>query len=266
MAERDALINFTADSSLADGVVPSPNFGERAADKSLDMVVLHYTGMKTAEAALAQLCSENTEVSCHYFIFEDGRIVQLVAEEKRAWHAGQSCWHGERDINSRSIGIEIANRGHEYGYTDFPQTQMAAVVALVGELYKRIKIPAANILAHSDIAPMRKEDPGERFDWQRLFQAGLGIWVEPSPICAGGELVPGDEGDNVARFQAALAKLGFEISAGGEYDETTAACARAFQRRYRQEKVDGVGDISTVDTLRRLLEKLSCLPDKKEIP
>ncbi|MCF6321015.1 MAG: N-acetylmuramoyl-L-alanine amidase [Rhizobiaceae bacterium] len=249
----EGLTQFTADSSLVELLSPSQNYSERVAGKALNMIVLHYTGMKTAEAALAWLCDDEAQVSCHYFVFEDGRIAQLVAEEKRAWHAGKSCWQGERDINSRSIGIEISNRGHEYGYVDFPQVQMDSVIELVGDIVKRRNIPAANILAHSDVAPMRKEDPGERFDWRQLHEAGLGIWVEPAAIVAGGEMRLGDKGRQVQQFKAGLEKLGFEISPDDKFDELTAACTRAFQRRYRQERVDGVGDVSTVDTLERLI-------------
>jgi len=266
MPENGALKGFEADCKLVDAVRPSPNFGDRATGRMPVIVVLHYTGMKTAEGALDWLCREEAQVSCHYFVFEDGRIVQLVAENKRAWHAGKSCWRGERDINSRSIGIEIANPGHEFGYVDFPQKQMDGVVELVGDIFRRRKIPDANILAHSDIAPLRKEDPGERFDWRQLYEAGLGVWVEPAAIVVGRDMRLGDEGEQVQQYQMSLAKLGFEISASGEFDELTVACTQAFQRRYRQEKVDGVGDVSTVDTLRRLLERLSPIANKKEFP
>ena len=152
--------NFKADSSLVANLNTSPNFNERRDGTILDMIILHYTGMKSALAALSWLCNEGAQVSCHYLIDEEGEITQLVAEEKRAWHAGQSCWKGVRDINSHSIGIEIVNPGHQYGYTDFPQTQMDAVVALVGDISQRHQIAPQNILAHSDVAPMRKRGPG----------------------------------------------------------------------------------------------------------
>ncbi len=246
----DTLI---ADTGLVDFLAPSPNIGERPKDKSLDIIVLHYTGMKTAQGALDWLCREEAQVSCHYFVFEDGRIAQLVAEKYRAWHAGKSYWHGETDINSRSIGIEIANPGHEFGYVDFPDAQMKSVVALVSDIFLRRKIPAANILAHSDIAPMRKEDPGERFDWKMLHDAGLGNWFEPHPICKGDVLQLGDVGSKVADYRTMLRRYGFEIEADEKFDTFTQVCTTAFQRRYRQQCVDGIADISTIETLRKLL-------------
>ena len=218
------------------------------------MVILHYTGMETADSALDWLCRVEAQVSCHYFVFEDGRIIQLVGEDKRAWHAGQSCWQGETDINSRSIGIEIANPGHQYGYVDFPGIQMDQVVRLVGDIVARHSVPAANILAHSDVAPMRKEDPGERFDWRKMHRAGLGNWVEPSPIISGPQLALGDCSKNVENFQTALGELGFELSINGEFDELTLCCTEAFQRHFRPGRVDGIADLSTIDTLNRLLD------------
>ncbi len=253
MPERQQS-GFSADSRLVKQIAPSPNFGERKGVKSPDMIVLHYTGMKTAQGALDWLCAEESQVSCHYLVLEDGDIVQLVAEDKRAWHAGKSCWHGEHDINSRSVGIEIANPGHEHGYVDFPRVQMVSVVELVGDIVKRNSIPAAGIVAHSDIAPLRKEDPGERFDWQMLHRAGLGVWVEPVALCEGAVLQSGDKGSRVLAYQQALKQLGFAIDLTGEFDASTRACTIAFQRRYRQTRIDGVGDLSTVKTLARVLD------------
>ena len=222
----------------------------------MDMVIVHYTGMPDADLALNWLCGEEGQVSCHYFVFEDGRINQLVAEKDRAWHAGKSSWKGNIDINSHSVGIEIANRGHQHGYVDFPAVQMNSVVKLVQDIVQRNKIPNANILAHSDIAPTRKDDPGERFDWQLLYQAGLGNWIAPSSIIAGDNLEIGAKGEDVRRFQKMLHKLGFGIVINGEFDALTLACTKAFQRHYRQQKVDGIADPSTRDTLRRLLDKI----------
>lgn len=253
MPEPRQQLLSKADCRFVNDVMPSPNFGERAAGKSLDMIILHYTGMPTAQGALDWLCREEAQVSCHYFVFEDGRIVQLVGEEMRAWHAGNSCWQGEIDINSRSIGIEIANPGHEFGYADFPQMQMDEVVKLVGDIVERRKIPATNILAHSDIAPLRKEDPGERFDWKLLHDIGLGIWVEPIAIVEGEVMRLGDAGAQVEEFQKRLRRLGFKIAVNGQFDELTQACTVAFQRRFRQEQIDGVGDVSTVETLAKVL-------------
>ena len=248
--EKEALVG---DTELVDFLAPSPNFGERPKNKSLDMIVLHYTGMKTARGALDWLCREEAQVSCHYFVFEGGRIAQLVAEKNRSWHAGNSYWHGETDINSRSIGIEIANPGHEFGYCDFPNAQMKAVVALMNDITARRTIPRQNILAHSDIAPTRKEDPGERFDWKKLYDAGLVQWVEPVTMGNDAVLKLGDEGAIVANFRMLLGQYGFDIEAGDKYDEITQCCARAFQRRHRPKCVDGMGDFSTIETLRRVL-------------
>lgn len=158
---------------------PSPNFDARRAPP--DMVVLHYTGMQTGEAALARLCDPAAKVSAHYMIEEDGRIFRLVPEERRAWHAGVSFWKGERDINAVSIGIEIVNPGHEFGYHAFPDPQIEALIALLDQVRGRWQIPDARILGHSDVAPERKQDPGELFPWKRLAEAGHGLWVEPPP-------------------------------------------------------------------------------------
>lgn len=155
---------------------PSPNFGERKNTDSPDMLVLHYTGMVPFEKTLERLCDPSAEVSAHYLINEDGTIYQLVDEDKRAWHAGVSYWAGERDINSRSIGIEIQNPGHDYDYHDFPAIQIEAVINLCHDIRTRHTIPDAHILGHSDIAPDRKIDPGEKFPWQYLAEQGLGLW------------------------------------------------------------------------------------------
>src|ERR1051325_2609849 len=157
--------SFTSDSSVASTVIPSPNHGERRAE--LDMLLLHYTGMPNADEALQRLCDATSQVSSHYFVFEDGRVVQCVPEALRAWHAGQSSWGGLTDINSCSIGIEIANPGHGWRYDDFPEAQIAAVIALGRDILARQSIPASRVLGHSDVAPMRKDDPGEKFPWDR---------------------------------------------------------------------------------------------------
>ncbi|MES1151041.1 MAG: N-acetylmuramoyl-L-alanine amidase, partial [Dongia sp.] len=152
---------------------PSPNQGERAPGKPVDILLLHYTGMVSDERALKWLCDPESGVSSHYFVFEDGRIAQLVDEGRRAWHAGQSFWAGETDINSRSVGIEVANPGHQFGYRAFPDAQIAAVVALCQEILSRHEIPPERVLAHSDVAPLRKDDPGELFPWGVLAKAGV---------------------------------------------------------------------------------------------
>ena len=163
--------------------VSSPNFGKRAEGKRIDMLILHYTGMASAERALKWLCDPESSVSAHYFVFEDGRVVQLVDEKDRAWHAGKSFWAGETDINSCSLGIEVANPGHEFGYRPFPDGQIDAVTRLCLDLVRRHPIPPERVLAHSDVAPMRKEDPGELFPWGRLHEAGIRVipWTVNDP-------------------------------------------------------------------------------------
>lgn len=168
---------FTPDSSIASDVIPSANFGDRANGRQPDMIVLHYTGMPDVEGAITQLCTAGTEVSAHYIVLEDGRIVQCVPESKRAWHAGVSAWAGDDDINSCSIGVEIVNRGHDWGYPDFPLRQIAAVIALCRGIMLRRKIVSHRVLGHSDVAPARKKDPGEKFPWHSLANSGVGHWV-----------------------------------------------------------------------------------------
>ena len=154
---------FTPDSSIASDVIPSANYGERNKGRLPDMIVLHYTGMPDVEGAIAQLCTAGTDVSAHYIVLEDGRIVQCVPEAKRAWHAGVASWAGEEDINSCSIGVEIVNRGHDWGYPEFPLRQIAAVIALCRGIMLRRKVPSHRVLAHSDVAPARKKDPAKNF-------------------------------------------------------------------------------------------------------
>src|SRR5581483_4381868 len=159
--ENANMKTFSPDSSIASDVIPSPNYGERNKGRAPDMILLHYTGMPDVEGAIARLCTSGTEVSAHYIVLEDGRIVQCVPEARRAWHAGVSSWAGEEDINSCSIGVEIINRGHDWGYPDYPLRQIAAVIALCRGIMLRRKVPSHRVLAHSDVAPARKKDPGE---------------------------------------------------------------------------------------------------------
>lgn len=232
---------------------PSPNHNERPTGGPIDILLLHYTGMPEAERALRWLCDPESAVSCHYFVFEDGRVAQLVDEERRAWHAGKSYWAGETDINSRSIGIEISNPGHEFGYVPYPDVQIDAVIALCRDIVTRRAIPAERVLAHSDIAPMRKADPGELFPWEQLNVAGVGFWVPPAPVVDGPVLQTGDAGDAVAELKARLGSYGYGLEPGPEYTRQTAAVVTAFQRHFRPANVDGVADASTVATLERLL-------------
>ena len=229
---------------------PSPNFDVRRAPP--DMIVLHYTGMRTGPAALDRLRDPAAKVSAHYLIEEDGRVFALVAEERRAWHAGVSFWKGERDINAVSVGIELVNPGHEWGYRDFPEPQIEALIALMDEIRERWDVPDGRILGHSDVAPERKSDPGERFPWQRLAQAGHGLWLEP-PAAPGPPLGLGDDGTGVFALQAGLARLGYDSAPSGQFDARTRSIVTAFQRHWRPERVDGVADGETRARLVHLL-------------
>ena len=249
--------SFLPDSSIASDVIPSANYGDREKGRSPDMVVLHYTGMPDVEGALARLCTAGTEVSAHYVVLEDGRVVQCVPEAKRAWHAGVAVWAGEQDINSCSIGIEIVNRGHDWGYPDFPLRQVAAVIALCRGILLRRNLPADRVLAHSDVAPARKKDPGEKFPWDSLANSGVGHWVYPAPIVAGEVLRLGSAGDEVRAMQESLAKYGYGIEANGIFDGSTQQVVTAFQRHFRPARVDGIADPSTLSTLRALLASRS---------
>jgi N-acetylmuramoyl-L-alanine amidase len=231
---------------------PSPNHGERRSG-AIDILLLHYTGMPDAEQALAWLCNPQSQVSAHYFIFEDGRILSLVPEERRAWHAGASSWAGETDVNSRSIGIEIANPGHPGGLPAYPDPQIEALSELCRAVVGRHPIPSHRVLAHSDVAPGRKLDPGERFPWAKLAAARIGHFVEPVPIGGGRFLQQGDAGEPVEALQAMLALYGYGIEVGGRYDQRTADVVAAFQRHFRPARVDGIADASTIETLRNLL-------------
>ncbi|HEY1736353.1 MAG TPA: N-acetylmuramoyl-L-alanine amidase, partial [Methylovirgula sp.] len=199
------MAHFPADSAVVTGVFPSPNHGARKDARAPDAVVLHYTGMESEEAALRRLCEASSEVSSHYFIRESGEVLQLVPEERRAWHAGLSSWLGETDMNSASIGIEIANGGHDFGLPAYPDVQIAAVVALCREIIARRKIDPRRVLAHSDIAPARKRDPGERFPWDALASAGIGAHVAPAPLAEDAPLTLGARSEEVRTLQKRLA-------------------------------------------------------------
>ena len=249
--------DFAADCPVVDAVKASRNYGERRHGRRPDLIVLHYTGMRSADAALDRLCGlgeqPDPRVSAHYFVYEDGRVIQCVPEERRAWHAGVSCWDGEEDINSCSIGIEIANPGHEFGYVDFPDPQIRQVIALCRDIVSRRAIRADRVLAHSDIAPNRKQDPGEKFPWARLFEAGIGLWVEPTPMAAGPALAPGNRSAGVSQLQGLLLEYGYCLNPSGFYGDETRNVVAAFQRHFRPARVDGVADGSTLDTLERLV-------------
>jgi N-acetylmuramoyl-L-alanine amidase len=246
------------DSRHAAKVFPSPNHGPRkhadgAECRAPDMLILHYTGMPEAGQALQWLCNPASNVSCHYFVFENGHTLQLVPEGRRAWHAGVSSWKGDGDINSASIGVEIANPGHPGGLPDYPEAQIVAVMALCRDICARWRIPPERVLAHSDVAPGRKIDPGENFPWRRLSEAGVGLWIEPAPLGAGRFFSRGDEGPPVEALQAMFALFGYGAPVSGVFCERTEAVVAAFQRHWRPDRIDGVADASTITTLRDLI-------------
>ena len=210
---------------------PSPNHDGRG-DRTIDMLVLHYTGMKSAEDALARLCDPSAKVSAHYTVDEDGTVYALVPEDRRAWHAGLSYWAGATDINARSIGIELVNPGHEFGYRAFAEDQIAALTTLCHSILMRHPIPSARVLGHSDVAPARKDDPGELFPWAKLAKAGIGLW----PQGLASDLGPGD-----------LARCGYDPHAPQDKVIT------AFQRHYRPKKLDGQWDEECASLLAWLL-------------
>lgn len=215
---------------------PSPNFSDRSLP--ISMIVLHYTGMETAQAAIDRLCDPEAQVSAHYVVMEDGAVLRMVPEDKRAWHAGRSVWRGITDVNSASIGIEIVNPGHEFGYTPFPRAQMDAVVPLVADISDRHGIDPRNVVGHSDVAPARKQDPGELFDWARLGKVGLALCRPTRGLT--------DPGWSDSGFLLALERFGYDVS------DAQAAVA-AFQRRFRPEMIDGEIDGESRAILFRLL-------------
>lgn len=244
---------MSIDTSLDADWHPAANFEPRKGRQRPSILLMHYTGMDSADRALHWLCAAESRVSCHYLIDEAGRITQMVSEAMRAWHAGEAFWAGETDINSASIGIEVHNPGHGVGYTDFPDVQMQAVEALSLDIIARHGIEAHRVLAHSDVAPKRKQDPGEKFDWARLAGAGVGYWVEPTRIEGDAGFGLGDEGSEVDRMQRQLAAYGYEIAPTGCFSENTEIVVTAFQRHFRPSLVNGRADHSTLDTLNRLL-------------
>jgi len=223
--------------------LPSPNHDPRPDGRGVDMIVLHYTGMKTAQAALDRLRDPTAKVSAHYVVDEDGAVLRLVPEDRRAWHAGVAFWRGATDINARSIGIEIVNPGHEHGYRDFGALQTAAVCDLCLDILSRHPVPARNVVAHSDVAPERKEDPGERFDWQGLAENGVGVW----PFGVPGNDITGAvrQAAELRPVRSLLATIGYEVAADGPLDPAMAAVLRAFQRHWRPEAVNGQADRGT---------------------
>ncbi len=233
---------------------PSSNFDDRTLP--ISMLVLHYTGMESGAAALERLTDPEAKVSSHYVVEEDGRIFQLVDEEKRAWHAGVSEWQGQTNINSASVGIEIVNGGHDFGLPEFPDVQINAVIALSKDIMTRHHILPKNVLGHSDIAPKRKQDPGEKFPWQGLAAAGIGYWPENIDTDRRVLFEPGLRDRGVAIVQRGLAHIGYGLQVTGVMDDHTVLVIAALQRRYRPEQVDGLVDIETMSIIRWLTENL----------
>ncbi len=216
--------------------VPSPNRDARPPGTPIDMLVIHYTGMPTAAAALARLCDPAAKVSAHYLVHEDGSVAALVPEAERAWHAGISHWRSNTDINARSVGIELVNPGHEFGYRPFAEPQMAALESLALEILDRHPIPARNVVGHSDVAPDRKQDPGELFDWRRLAALGIGLWPKPAEA----------EAESTSEL---LRRIG--------YDPDAAQTVAAFQRRFRPGHIDNRADRETASLAAGLLAAMA---------
>lgn len=249
-------MSFAADTRCNCRLRKAVNFNERQGGADVDVLLLHYTGMEDGKSSENWLCVEESGVSCHYLIYENGEIVQMVAEADRAWHAGKSSWRGETDINSRSIGVEIVNPGHGENYADFPATQIESVIELSRDILSRHNIPARNVLGHSDVAPGRKIDPGEKFPWRELYQSGVGHWVEPATGTQGRELSFGDNGEEVAALQALLRFYGYGVEITGDFETVTRDCVYAFQQHFHQLRVDGVADGNMIATLEALIRTL----------
>ena len=249
---------FKADSPLVTRVHPAINVEKRRGGAVPRLVILHYTGMSSAEKAIDWLAREESRVSCHYVIDEQGRITQLVPEKLRAWHAGVSYWQGETDINSCSIGIEIHNPGHSEGYPEFPRKQIDAVVALTRDICERHGIPPHGVLGHSDVAISRKIDPGEKFPWGRLARRGIGHWVRPARLNTDDRgFGVGESGVEIDEARGLLRTYGYDVQAHGAFDEPMRRVVEAFQRHFRPERYDGRLDRSTLSTLRRLVGRMS---------
>ncbi|HVT53958.1 MAG TPA: N-acetylmuramoyl-L-alanine amidase [Dongiaceae bacterium] len=223
--------------------LPSPNFDARNAP--IDILLLHYTGMRIAQDAIDRLRDPAAQVSAHYVVDEDGTTYRLVAEEMRAWHAGTSYWAGARDINARSIGIEIVNPGHEFGYRAFPDVQMQAVRALAQDIVTRHAITPTRVIGHSDVAPLRKEDPGELFDWAMLAEAGVGLWPKPKPC-----------GWSDAEFLLHLGRYGYDLEgpSGTDAGKARRAAITAFARHFRPGRLTDMPDPELKSVLNGLID------------
>lgn len=238
-------------------IIKSPNFNDRPnGAESIDSIVMHYTGMKTANDALKKLCDPAFEVSAHYMIYENGEVVNLVPDEKRAWHAGISCWRGKAGINDGSIGIEIVNKGHEFGYEPFPKVQINSVISLTKDLLSKYNIQPRNIIGHSDISPSRKEDPGELFPWEELSLNNIGLWPKVKVLWKKNKILvnAGSEGVSVADVQSRLQKFGYHIRVDGNYGSKMEDVVIAFKRHFVPENLTPDWDKLSDARLNRLLE------------
>ncbi len=234
--------------------VPSPNFGRRSPGP-INILVVHYTAMASAEAALERLSDPASEVSSHYLIAKTGEIYQLVDEADRAWHAGVAKWGRYTDVNSRSIGIELDNIGidDQGAFVAFPDVQLLALRDLMTDILGRHAIPARHIVGHSDIAPTRKQDPGNRFPWHSFAEAGIGAWPISVTMSEAAVVKRGDSGSFVRQFQQKLRRYGYGLQVDGQFGSETEAVVTAFQRHFRGQRVDGIGDGETQDILAALL-------------
>jgi len=236
---------------------PSPNFGDRPHGIQPSLFVVHYTGMTSADAALRRLCDPSAQVSAHYLIDEIGATVEMVDPQKRAWHAGVSHWDGSNNVNDISIGIELVNPGHDHGYTAFPRAQMAALQEVMQSCAARFSIPAYAVVGHSDVAPARKLDPGEKFDWRFLAAAGFGLVTRTDTTGRDVIAIPGLSGGAVALAQKHLLHIGYKQTLSGVYDQETLCNITAFQRHWRQRSVNGLLDTGTVEALDDIVRQLA---------
>ncbi len=236
--------------------IKSPNFDDRPKGTNINMLVMHYTGMQTGEAAQKHMCDPIAKVSAHYMINEDGSIINLVPEAKRAWHAGISCWRGISSLNDTSVGIEIVNPGHEFGYRPFPKAQMEAVLGLSKEIIERHSIEARNVIGHSDIAPNRKQDPGEFFDWKMLASEGVGLWPNVKKMWKSSDMIirPGEESVSTASVQKMLSDYGYHIRVDGFYGPKTEDIIRAFKRHFVPEQLNAFWDKLADERIKALLK------------
>jgi N-acetylmuramoyl-L-alanine amidase len=235
----------------------SPNMDDRPEDVNINVLVMHYTGMKTATDALQRMCDPAFKVSAHYIIYEDGRIVRLVPEDKRAWHAGISCWHGRASLNDTSIGIEIVNPGHEWGYRSFPSEQMESVLALSKEIMERHQIIPNNVVGHSDIAPTRKEDPGELFNWPWLAENGVGLWPKRRMMWGKDTVLCklGDDNQYVLNMQKSLRQYGYFIRTDGYFGPVTEKIVKAYKRHFVPEHLNVLWDKLSQARIENLIEQ-----------